>query len=386
VTVRRSGPTRRPHLHRTPVRTNYNVDMKRAPFDQQVRAYDRPIATWWLDPERRMALDRLAELHRRPIVAVLDTSCVRTGLAYQLKNGVPPASLRTVQEGMVRLFMERDTLKETCGKLPVFADQLGVPPSQLVEMFETDWLPYIRVVALPDHLRELDERAAAVHLLDADDYPTAALAALLSPCILLTHNYKHFRPLGIRGPSQGVSAVIAAIDVTVGERRFQALATVPVAPIVAVGVGAKWVADRIGLVVWVIVGLLIVVGVVAYQRQPPERKDTIKRVAGDAGRFLLEEGSRAVNAIEDAQERFDSYVVPAPGHRTVTAAVLRELAMASESLSAQQLSDALDVSVRPAVPALRVFLHANKTTVFREARRGSFLLGMRYSIRARAEP
>ncbi len=358
--------------------------MEGAPFDQQVGGYDRPVAAWWLDPERRMALDRLAELHRRPIVAVLDTSCVRTGLAQQLKNGVPPASLRTVQEGMVRLFMERDTLEETCRKLPVFADQLGVPPSQLVEMFATDWLPYIRVVALPDHLRELDERAAAVHLLDADDYPTAALAAVLSPCILLTHNYKHFRPLGIREPSQGVNAVIAAIDVTVGERRFQAVATVPAAPIVAVGAGAKWVADRIGPVVWVIVGLLIVGGVVAYRRQPPERKDTIKRVAGDVGRFLLEEGSRAANAIDHAQERFDSYVVPAPAHRTATAAVFRELAMGSESLSAQQLSDALDVSVRPAVSALRVFLRANKTTVFREARRGSFVLGMRYSIRARA--
>ena len=349
--------------------------MEASSFDQQMGGYDRSAAAWSLDPQQGMDLDRLAELHRRPIVAVLDTSCVRSGLAQQLKNGVPPVSLRTVQEGMTRLFMERDTLEETCRKLPVFADQLGVPPFQLVEMFSTEWLPYSRVVALPDHLRQLDKRAADILVLHADDYPTAALAALLSPCVLLTHNHKHFRPLGVREWSQGVNALVAAIDIAVSERRLQAVATVPAAPIVAVGAGGKWVADRIGPVIWVIIGLLILGGVVAYLRQPPERKDAIKRVASEVGRFLLEEASRAANEIDDVQERFDLCVVPAPAHRTAMAVVFRELAMATESLSAQQLSDALDVSVRPAVPAIRAFLHANKTTVFREVRRGSIHAG-----------
>ncbi|MHB8288972.1 MAG: hypothetical protein ACYDEY_06995 [Acidimicrobiales bacterium] len=75
--------------------------------------------------------------------------------------------------------------------------------------------------------------------------------------------------------------------------------------------------------------------------------------------------------------------IATPAHRTATAAVFRELAMVSEALSAQQLSDARRLSA-PGGVALRVFLHATKTTVFREARRGSFMLGMRYSIRPRA--
>ena len=73
-------------------------------------------------------------------------------------------------------------------------------------------------------------------------------------------------------------------------------------------------------------------------------------------------------------------VVPGPENRSATSAVFRKLAVADESMSAQQLCDVLDDSVRPAVEPLRRFLHDNKATVFREARRGSFVLGGQYGI------
>jgi hypothetical protein len=58
----------------------------------------------------------------------------------------------------------------------------------LVRRFADDWLPYIRVVDLPPRFRELDARAAAVRDLNPDEYPTAALGALLSPCVRLPRN------------------------------------------------------------------------------------------------------------------------------------------------------------------------------------------------------
>ena len=60
-----------------------------------------------------------------PLPAVLDTACVRTGLHYQLRNGSPPASVTTARDGMVRLFMEYDTLTETLAHLPKFAASFG---------------------------------------------------------------------------------------------------------------------------------------------------------------------------------------------------------------------------------------------------------------------
>lgn len=354
--------------------------MDGAGFEQPNDEYQ--TVDWWADPEHLEAARRVAELHWTPVVAVLDTSCVRTGLAQQIKRGgLPPASLSTVQDGTIGLYMERETLEETCEKLPVFAEQLRVPVLELEKMFAEDWLPYIHVVALPPELRALDSRAAAVRELDPDDYPTAALAALLSPCILLTHNYKHFRPLGIREPTQGVNAVIAVIDIKVGESRLQAVAMVPTVPAVAAVAGVKWAVDRVGPLVWVVIGLIAVGVVVGYRRQPQEKKDTIKKVAAGTGRFLLEQYGEAATAVNQARHLLGSYVVPAPERRSPVAAVFRELAFASDSMSAQQLCDTVDGSVRPAVAPLRAYLHANKTDVFGEARRGSFVLGRRYYVR-----
>lgn len=105
----------------------------------------------------------------RPLPAVLDTACVRTGLHYQLRNGTPPASVTTARDGKIRLFMELETLAETLSHLPRFAEQFGVTVADLRRMLAEDWLPHIQVVKLPLSLRKLDPRAADVRDKDADD-------------------------------------------------------------------------------------------------------------------------------------------------------------------------------------------------------------------------
>lgn len=184
-----------------------------------------------VDPEylRRSAL--LAEVGHGPIPSVLDTSYVRTGLEAQLRTGQPPRSIRAAQEGRTRVFMEKATLDESWERLSKFATQLEVPVEELRRMFGEGWLLYISVVSLPENVRCLDGRALAVRDLDADDYPAAALAALLSPCILLTGNYHHFAPLGVSYSRQGVDAIFAAIDVRVGEHQLQAVTMIPAAPV-----------------------------------------------------------------------------------------------------------------------------------------------------------
>ena len=331
--------------------------------------------------EQLQAFRTISELREGPIPAVLDTSCVRNGLEYQLVNGRIPASMAAVRSGRCRIFMELDTLHETWNRLPKFAGQLDVSLGELQRMFADEWLPLLSVVSLPDVLREIDPRAAAVRDLDPDDYPTAALATLLSPCILLTRNHRHFSPLGVKVPTQGVDAVFAAIEVKAGEIQVQAIMLVPAAPALAIGGTAKWAAEKIGPIAWVVLALLVAGGVVLYQRQPPERKKRIKRFASETGKHVLDEYTRASNALQQAQDQLGAYVIPGPEERSVTSAVFRKLAMADESLSAQQLCERLDYRVAPVVDPLRRFLHGNKTTVFREVRRGGFVLGGKYSVR-----
>jgi len=154
---------------------------------------------------------------RVPLPGVLDTDFIRTGLHYQVANGLPPRSVRTAQDGSIRLFMEHDTLAETAQRLPRFAGQLGVPVADLRRILNEDWLPHVDVVRLPAPLRAADTRALEVRDADPLDYPAAALAALLSPCLLLTRNYKHFGALGVRTHTQGLDGVMAVVAISIGD-------------------------------------------------------------------------------------------------------------------------------------------------------------------------
>lgn len=333
-----------------------------------------------LDADQLRLIRTISELKEGPIPTVLDTSFVRTGLQYQLVNGRLPVSIDAARSGRTRLFMELDTLNETWERLPRFAEQLNVPLAALQNFFANDWLPLIFIVSIPEALRQVDSRATLVRDLDFDDYPTAALATLLSPCILLTHNYTDFLPLDVRAWSQGVDAVVAALTLKLGEAEVQAVLMVPAAPVIAVGATTKWAADKVGPAAWFVLAVLFAGGVVWYRQQTTVRKERIKHVASVTGKYLVEEHARATSAVHQAQSLLSACVVPGPEERSVMSAVFRKLALADESLSAQQLCAVLDDSVRPAVVPLRRFLHVNKTTMFREVRRGGFVLGGRYSL------
>lgn len=319
-------------------------------------------------------------LGRRPLPAVLDTDFVRTGLHYQLSNGAPPKSVRTARQGLLRLFMEYDTLVETAGRLPKFADQMGVPVAELRRVLNKDWLPHVDVVQLPAALREVDLRARQVHDRDPADYPAAALAALLSPCLLLTHNYKHFGALGVHTRKQGVDGVMAVADIRVGDMRVRAVMLVPELPGRAAVSAFKWTYERIGPATWLLAAALAGGGIYWYCKQPPERRERIKQIAGDMGTRYLQEYGAAAEVAYQGRVLLRACVVPRPEQRGMVSAVVRELALAEESLSAQQLTELLDPPVRPSVADLRAWLRHYDDTVVSQVRRGGFVLGSRCQL------
>lgn len=323
---------------------------------------------------------RLADLGRGPLLAVLDTSNVRTGLHHQLTHGSPPASITAARDGSMHLFMEYETLIETQRKLLKFAGQFGVPVAELARIFN-EWLPYIRVVKLPAMLRELDQRALDVRSLDPDDYPAAALAALLSPCILLTGNYRDFGPLGVESEKQGVEAVVAGIAVKIGESRYQVSVMAPAAPFMAVGGITKWASEKIGPWAWVALAGLLIAGGFIYSRQPDERREKIRAGAAQVGKVVLNEIMEAATEVEVARAQLRARIVAGPATRTPGSAILRALALSEYSLSAQQLAEQLDDSVRPSVPKLRTYLRANDKALVYQVRRGGFVLGTHYKLR-----
>lgn len=221
----------------------------------------------------------VSDLGYGALPAVLDTSCVRTGPHHQLRKGCLPASVTTAQDGSVRLFMEYDTLIETQRKLSKFASDLGVTTAELTRILNEDWFPYIEVVKIPPRLRQVDPRALEVRERDADDYPAPALAALLSPCILLTHNHTDFGALGVKTESQGVNGVLRLIDLKIGQMHIGAVVLLPELPVRTAGAGVKWASEKFGPVAWVVLGLAVLGGIYWHRMQPSERRERIKEVA-----------------------------------------------------------------------------------------------------------
>jgi hypothetical protein len=330
-----------------------------------------------LDPEE---LAGLLDLGGWPLPAVLDTACVRTGLHYQLRNGFPPASVTTARDGRIRLFMEFDTLSETLSHLPKFAAQFGVTVAELRRMLAEDWLPHIQVVKLPPSLRKLDPRAAAVRDKDADDYPAGALAALLSPCILLTRNHKDFAALGVRTTTQGVDAVMGVIEVGVGEMRMQAVIMVPVAPVRLAIVGGGKAIERIGpKAFWAIVIATAAAAAFWYCTQPTERRERVRDVAGSLLATYMDEFAATAEAVTQARVELHALLVPGPGQRSRGSAILRGLAAAPGPLSAQELAALVDEPLRPRVADLRAVLRVGDG-LFSQAGRGRYELGRRYLL------
>lgn len=286
-----------------------------------------------------------------------------------------------MREGTIKLFMEYETLVETVERLARFADQLGVGEDELVEMFDRDWLPFITVVKLPDSLRRIDPRAVAVRERDPEDYAAAALAAALSPCIMLTHDVKHFAPLGVRDVGQGTAGISAAVSVRVGEVQFFSVMLVPSAPVIAVGAGIKLVADRVGPAGWLLAPVLAAGGYFLYRRQSPEKQQALREGAGSLGRYILEESSKAVAKTESARLALLRSAVPGPERRPIESAILRQLALALQPMSAHGLWSLLEEGVRPSEAKLRAFLREGaESGFFSQVDPGLFKLGRREQL------
>jgi hypothetical protein len=151
-------------------------------------------------------------------------------------------------------------------------------------------------------------------------------------------------------------------------------------PLVVAHSGIRLAIEHMGPVAWVLIALVIAGAFWLYRRQPPARKTAIKTAAADAAHQFLAESQRAARSVQQSREQLAIHLVPPSECVTPTAAVLWELAITSEPMSAKQLYDTLDAPVRAPVGSLRDFLHTNKRSVFSEVRRGSFLLGGRCAI------
>jgi hypothetical protein len=120
---------------------------------------------------------------------------------------------------------------------------------------------------------------------------------------------------------------------------------VPAAPSMAVGGITKWASGKIGPWAWVALASLLIAGGLIYYRQPDERREKIRAGAVEVGTFVLDRIMEATTEVEAARAQLRARIVAGPATRSPGSAILRELALSDQSLSAQQLADRLEDSV-----------------------------------------
>ena len=87
--------------------------------------------------------------------------------------------------------------------------------------------------------------------------------------------------------------MLALVELKIGRVHVRAVVQLPELPVRLAGATIKWASERFGPVMWVILGVAVIGGVCWYRKQPLERRERIKEVALDIGRFLMDQYEKA---------------------------------------------------------------------------------------------
>ena len=143
-------------------------------------------------------------------VAVVDTNAILSSVAHQARTGKRPRILRSTVLGSTNVLASDHVYDEVYRR----AYKLAKPPvttPQLLQLFETQWLPHISFVTVD--MSDLPPIVATVT--DPDDQPTAALACLLQRAVVFSDDNDLIRP-ALAKPrwreTAGHTAHIAEVD------------------------------------------------------------------------------------------------------------------------------------------------------------------------------
>ena len=280
------------------------------------------------------ALERLAPGYVR-FVVVVDTDAILSSVDNDVRRNHRSRLLRMTDTGTARLFAAPHVYEECYRRLPRVAPA-GAAASRYLRKFEEEYLPRIRF-ADPGTRSPADEAAAAVGALDPADEPTARLAWLLAPVIVLSGD-KHLRRPGL-APADWRRTAGAVADVAHADAStFTATAAV-MAPTAGAVSLVRWGAHRLGVHPAVITA--VVAGAswawLADARRRADVKTRLNSRLAGLGNRLADAYSAGAAGAESAR----SVEVVPPDDPPLEQQVAAHLARAPEPLTATAVRNAL---------------------------------------------
>lgn len=199
-------------------------------------------------------------------VIVVDADALLSSIENHCRTGRRSRILRLADSRNSAVFAEDHIYEETYRGLDKFAARGAVSLDALLTCFEEEYLPQLRWVQT-DGDGIGDSRVAMVT--DDTDVPTAELASLIAPCLVLSEDRSLRRP-GF-APEQWRVAAGHGTEILAGAGMQEAgTMIVGLPPVALVGGGIK-LGEKVGIPWWgTLIVLAIVVGLVL--RSPERRK------------------------------------------------------------------------------------------------------------------
>ncbi|GAA3164025.1 hypothetical protein GCM10010531_15240 [Blastococcus jejuensis] len=222
------------------------------------------------------------------VPAVLDADALLSSIRHHALNDWPSRIARFSEGGRLPVLASEHVYWEVYKGLPKHAAETGLSIDALRACFETAYLPHIRWVRVASGFGH-DERVLLVT--DMTDVPTAHLASLIAPCVVLSEDKSLRRPGFAGNQWREVAGSTVAVAETLAHQ--QGLALGVSLPTVGSFKAATAFSRRIQLPGWV--GALALVGGVVWLLRDSRRRE----VAGQVFTPLLDEFSR----LQDEQHR-----------------------------------------------------------------------------------
>jgi hypothetical protein len=217
---------------------------------------------------RSLALDPYAALWPK-FVMVIDADALMSSIAHQCSGGHRPRLLRILESNSGRGFAPDHVYGEVYTRLHRFA-RGSVTFEDLRACFEEHYLPHIRWVDTSVELID-DSRVALVIQEDLSDAPTAQLASLIAPCLVVSGD-KHLRRPGV-APQEWRVALGHGSEVVEASGQQEGLTMAAVVPMVAVLAGGAKIGEKLRVPWWGVTGVVLAGGYLVLR--DPARRRTI---------------------------------------------------------------------------------------------------------------
>lgn len=123
-----------------------------------------------------------------PLVCVLDTNILLRDLARAVNKQEKTGLIRAAQTGLVRLYASTTVRDETVEKIALKHHQMHLgDPDGALAIWNQLYAPLLAFLD-PQDLRVASKAAAALHLRDRDDVPTAHIVELIHPDIIFSED------------------------------------------------------------------------------------------------------------------------------------------------------------------------------------------------------